>query len=179
MPLDKVLFSDHNGRMKLAVLALFALGCSASYEEQWCSTHRCEEVRTFDPAPELEAYTAANIDRLSRATGTEVLAEEAGGVPIVFQEALLTDGREDCAQTEAMTIGGPLYTQIIRLDPTPPRGCPPVNVTLLHEMIHALAPGVQHAAHGIFAKVAGGSKLDTDALVQLCSMFDCQEMVPE
>lgn len=163
----------------IPIILMHCVGClPPTAEDVFCSEHRCEDVTSFAPVPELEAYTAAGIDRLSRATGTNVLREEASGVPVVLREHLMTDGTEDCGQTLAVGYGT-LYTQIVMVDPTPPNGCPPIHVTLLHEMIHALAPGVEHAAHGIFAVRAGGSKLDDEALVQLCSEFLCQEMVPE
>lgn len=171
--------------MKLAylyipIILMHCIGClPPAPKDAFCSENRCEDATSFAPVPELEAYMTAGIDRLSRATGTGFLCEEASGVPVVFREHLTEkDGTEDCGQTIAAGHGVH-YAQIIMIDPTPPEGCSPIQVTLLHEMIHALAPGVQHATHGIFAAQAVGSKLDEEALVQLCSVFPCQEMIPE
>lgn len=147
-----------------------------------CAKYRCEaDAVEFAPESALVGLTDAALKRFRVATGRADLRIADGGVPVLFREHILTSaGEEVCALTTAVSLnGGPNYTQRIEVDPTPPPFCPSADLSILHELIHALAPDVDHAESGLFAPTIGGSHLDEPAMVQLCSGFDCQTFVPE
>ncbi len=169
----------------LFVVALFVLlmtfsGCGFQTDEEWfCSEHRCEDTTSFAAIPELDAYAAAAIVRLNKATGG-TLRQDIKGLPVFYQEHLVTDGKEDCGHTETIGLPGKRkFAQRILIDPTPPEGCPPIHVCLLHEMIHALVPELPHSDDGVFANPVSGSRLTEADLVQLCGTFYCSVFIPE
>lgn len=144
---------------------------------------------TFTAAGEgISDMLGDDLARWSAATGREIRADAAAGIPVVWQEAIpsalldpVTGERlEDCGFTEASGfLGRGLWTQSIHIDPTPPPGCPETSVTLLHELIHALAPDQSHAQHGLFASSSEHDWIDEEALSALCSEFPCEAFDPE
>jgi len=152
-----------------------------------CTKFRCdEEALVYTPAPELMAAAEDGLARFAAATGRADLSIAKGGVPIIFTEDLVDplDGHVACAITVAVYAGnGPYFTQRIEIDPTPPELCPAWNVSLMHELIHALAPHSEHSANeaSLFAPQipSGVRSIDESALLALCSEFDCHAFAPE
>lgn len=184
-------------RYSVMVWVFFVLACRGAAidpTEQMpnCSKYRCErQVVSFAPVPGLEDAVLESVLRLSAAAGRFDLRVDPTGIPVRFQEHILSTDptfvdeagnlREVCAQTYAVKMAeGPWLTQEIAVDPTPGEGCPALlELSVLHEMIHALAPAAPHAPRGLFAVVIESDHIDEPALVQLCSEFDCQAFVPE
>lgn len=157
-----------------------------------CAQFRCEpEAVAFAPEARALGITQTTLARFAAATGRADLRIEESGVPIVFRENLVSDPLdlkpdgapvERCAITTVAYIpGGPNVTQRIEIDPTPPVGCPNPWLSLLHEMIHALAPNTPHTETGLYAPVIpqGTKTIDETSLIALCSEFACQDFAPE
>lgn len=174
------------------LMAVFGIACGAAPQvPTFCDTHRCnQEETTFAPVDaRAAAVLAPELERWSKATGRD-LTVAAGGVPVVWAEDLRAPcsddpSREciDCAKTVVSGFrGGPLWTQRIELDPTPPGGCPAPEVSLLHELIHAMAPTAEHVrGDSLFATSTGVNPrpIDSAALSRLCETFDCAFFRPE
>lgn len=146
---------------------------------------------TFAAAGEgIADMLSADLARWSAATGREI-TEAQDGIPVMWQESIPSalldpvtgEHLEDCARTEVSGfLGHTLWTQEIRIDPTPPRGCPEPRVTLLHELEHALAPMAKHVAvDSLFAPSTGpvDRPIDDAALTRLCESFPCEAFAPE
>jgi hypothetical protein len=174
------------------ILALLTCCSRADAPDQVpdCSRFRCDaDAVAFAPEGALIAVTDSALKRFRAATGRDDLRIEDGGVPVLFREHILPakpeldeagNPKEVCALTTAVSLnGGRNYAQRIEIDPTPPPFCPDAGLSILHELIHALAPDVDHAERGLFAPSIGGPTIDEPAMVQLCTEFDCQEFVPE
>jgi hypothetical protein len=143
------------------------------------------EETVFTPAGEgMHDVAKAALARMGRATGREFPTDGQLGIPILWQETIIdAQGIEDCAQTIVKGFAGQkMWTQAIYLDPTPPDGCPSPETSLLHELIHALAPEAEHVeVDSLFYKSTGwqNRKIDAAALGRLCETFDCLEFRPE
>ena len=157
----------------------------------WCESHMCEtSAVTFAPEGGLRKVLDHQLSRLRDATGRTDIQISDDGVPVLFREHLLSQAPnpetgeyfEACGQTLVVGFGiKPNLTQAIYIDPTPAPGCPSWGISLLHELVHALANQVDHVPFegSLFSEVCGTPWLDVDAMVQLCSGFDCHEFVPE
>lgn len=181
----------------LLIVCLFSLGCAGAAPDPDgvpsagnCKLHRCElHVTTFAPAPELSGATLNALQRLGAATGRTDLAIDPGGVPVVYAAGLLSGNLDalghpilDCARTTIVRFdGGPGYAQKIEVDPTARPDCPDAARSVMHELIHALAPDVEHAPDpSLFAvHIRSARTYDEPALTQLCSEFDCLSFEPE
>jgi hypothetical protein len=180
------------------VLALcIDTGCVALYPEPPCpADRRCEtNVLAFESMePELDRYVEAMAIRLAKATGRKDIRVEAGGIPVRFRERLLDPEdlargveNEVCAHTvsrfirddDGQRIIGSSMVQAIYIDPTPPERCAPVNIVVLHEGMHAIAPEAEHSSRGAFHPYAEDSYIDETSLESICSFFGCQEFNPE
>lgn len=176
-----------------AALALVALlvGCGGPELDPgglppgWCRSHFCmREAIAFAPAGEgISDELAPALARYRAATGRDDLGtDNQSGIPVVWQDDLPLDanGKENCGQTVTMGLpGGHMWTQAIRIDPHPSANCPSIQETLMHELIHALAPNQSHAQHGLFARASEHDWIDDEALSALCSEFRCAAFAPE
>ncbi len=167
-----------------ALILALACGCAPAEPGDTCQTERCEVATSFAPDPELVLYTQAALTRIARATGRTDLVIHEDGLPVELDGPLMAhteDGTEvpACGVTPASKTGsGPWIAQRVAIDPEPLPGCPDLQVTVLHEIMHALAPEARHAETGIFS-VHGGGRLNDDSLTALCSEFACQAFQPE
>lgn len=182
------------GLVILTVL-LFSMGCAPAPDDHepsaaWCERNRCDrEALAFTVAGEgLHAPFLAAMGRMAAATGRQLSTDPQGGIPVVWREDTRTPptlkdptGRPACANTTASGMkGGRMYTQRIEIDPTPPPGCPGPELSLVHELIHALAPDAVHLLEpSLFSFDIERSTLDAGALVELCAHFDCNAFEPE
>jgi hypothetical protein len=179
-------------RLAVLLLVLLSSACGAAQEREGCGQFRCEpEVTAFDPAPELLLATEVELARLARATGRDDLRVSPGGVPVVLVEDIVAEhpaswnvNAEACGQTVTVTWNHRLplrsYTQEIQIDPTEPANCHGMRATLMHEMIHALAPDAAHRPDSeVFADATRSNRLDAPALEALCSQFECALFNPE
>lgn len=166
-----------------------ACGCAATADgglpPGWCRSHFCmQEAITFAPAGEgMSDELASALARYRAATGREDLgAATQSGIPVVWEDDLPLDsnGKENCGQTVTMGLpSGHMWTQAVRIDPHPSADCPSIQETLLHELIHAMAPNQSHAQHGLFARASEHDWIDEEALSALCSEFRCAAFNPE
>lgn len=192
----------------IAMLALLAHGCAAPApaeptgpSKEWCANKFCAvEATTYTAVGEgIYAILAPVLERYRVATGrADLSADPQAGIPVMWAEHLLVDdparpgeylrdgaGKEieACAQTENDGVVGVWQrTQAVRVDPTPPLGCPEPAVSLAHEIIHALAPMAKHVdVDSLFAPSTGvrWRPIDSAALERLCEGFDCYEFNPE
>lgn len=156
-----------------------------------CSKYRCErEPVRFAPEPGLLAATEQALERFRVATGRTDLAIDPAGIPVVWADELITDERDEstgeliraCGMTTAVRMKpGPFVTQRIQIDPSPGPGCPDAGLSIMHELIHALAPAVGHSTdpESLFYKNIHRRIIDESALIQLCSGFECNDFIPE
>lgn len=173
---------------------LVAFGCQPQLarvqgrpSDDWCRSHFCvlPEEMVFTAAGEgLHDMLRADLARWAAATGREIATDAQLGIPVLWRDGITgPDGEEDCAQTIVKGFTGQgMWTQVIYLDPTPPAGCPAPEVSLLHELEHALAPTAEHVeVDSLFAKSTGSQprSIDAAALSRLCETFDCLEFRPE
>ncbi len=163
----------------VAFLALLLSGCGPSESRETS----LGEPTTFSPVPELSAYTEVATVRVARATGRDDVTAEPGGIPVIFQEELLSkDGQPACGLTLGKSYPNTpdeVFDLSVLVDPTPPPGCPPVHITVLHEMIHALSPGAEHSEAGVFHAHGAGALLEETSLTALCAGFECLAFAPE
>jgi hypothetical protein len=183
----------------LACAVLFLDGCSEvqapPIPDGWCESHHCEEAVTYTATDDgmLEILNPA-LERYSDATGRALSTDPTAGIPVIWREHLEdSEGAideatglvmEDCAYTSSVgwPESGMVFAQAIYLDPTPPDGCPEPAVSLLHELIHAMAPMSKHVdSDSLFAASTGPMERDIDAtaLERLCENFDCLAFRPE
>ncbi len=180
--------------MLACAVLLLDTGCGALPDAQWsgppdgwCQSHRCDaEALVYTAAGEgIRDILEPALERWSAATGRELTTDVQAGIPVIWQEDLSDgEGIEDCANTP--TIGWPnhgeVWAQVIRLDPTPPPGCPTPAVSLLHELEHAMAPIARHVEmDSLFASSTGPDyrHIDEPALERLCETFACAAFQPE
>jgi len=169
-------------------LVSFATVLLLSVDGWGCAAHEPVPVgSTFASLePELDAYVDAMAVRLARATGRhDVAASPDGAIPVYFLDGMTSvrpdtgEVVEDCGNTLWRSQDGVFVSVEIRIDPTPAPNCPPIQVTLLHEGMHGLAPDAAHADRGVFAEAAQGSRVDMPALERVCSSFECLTMTVE
>lgn len=177
---------------------VFALACSVPDAPihdhgDWCLNHFCmTEATTFTPAGEgMYDLVKFNLERISYATGRfDLTTDPQAGIPVLWKSPILVKGKRTCALTEIsgfvfghgslQSDSSDMYTQVIYVDRDMPF-CPDNETSILHELIHALAPKRDHAKDGtsVFSAVAATDYLDEPALVQLCSEFNCLDFNPE
>jgi hypothetical protein len=158
---------------------LLAVGCGASAPESVDTV-----PPTFAPSAELFEMTEEMSTRYEAATGRSFEVSSHGFVRVELQDEIPSvskPGAFDCGQTVTSRYDGDGSIVRVRvlLDPTPPDSCSDMLTSLLHEAIHALAPDAEHAAEGLFARSAKGSKIDEPALGALCPHFGCYAFQPE
>lgn len=158
---------------KLLLLTVF-FGCAAA----------------ADPAPALPVtfwtdevtarpMLAHAVARMAEATGRDISMAE-GGIPVIFKpearDPLTGEGL--CGVTVARGNGQVLYLEISNGGD---RRCMVTEATLLHEMIHALAPGLPHTDQGtLFGPKADKTAwIDEESLGRLCESFECHAFNPE
>lgn len=149
---------------------------------------------TFAPDPELVDMVTDATARWSRASGNGAVQAADGGIPVRHVSGLVSaDGNPACSLTGWIDFhGGPMagrrVVQWIELDSNTPEfwidgqlmRCPDEMHSLMHEIVHALAPHAAHAASGLFAtRTEGNGLIDAQALAQLCSEADCLKFKPE
>lgn len=177
-------------RLLVLLAMLVGVGCSGPELDPgglppgWCRSHFCmEEAAAFAPAGEgMSDELASALARYRAATGRDDLGTDQSGIPVVWEDDLPLDsnGKENCGQTVTMGLpGGHMWTQVVRIDPHPSADCPSIQETLLHELIHAMAPNQSHAQHGLFARASEHDWIDEEALSALCSEFRCAAFNPE
>lgn len=184
--------------LTLFTVLLFSMGCSGAQDgtvgppDGWCDSHQCQDEATqYVAAGEgIGPMLERSLGRWGKATGRTDLGTSPGGIPVIWQEDLadpVVPGMFDCAYTRGVEflrngVRGRGWTQVIELDPTPPDGCPAPELSLLHELIHAMAPRTRHVmGDSLFAASTGPAMRPIDALAleALCSGFDCWSFEPE
>ena len=165
----------------LILLTALAIGCGAAPETAEPAAY--VSPTTFAPAEGLVAYTEAATVRVARATGRDDVAVEPDGIPVLVQDYLHDkDGNDACGLTVGKAYPDALdvvFDLTVLIASAPPDGCPPVHVTVLHEMIHALSPGSEHSEAGVYEAHGAGSQLEETSLEALCGGFECKTFVPE
>src|SRR4051812_33121464 len=182
----------------LILLAALATGCSSSVgglsgdpttpeysdsfikqHDGWCKSHFCMFEATVYTAIDDRMYEflSNGLARFRVATErTDLVTDVQSGIPVIWREHLMgTDAdtgepMEMCAMTDSIGyLPGRMYTQRISVDPTPPDGCPSSETSLLHELIHALAPEAEHvdSAKALFYYKTGSSDIDYSSLAVL------------
>jgi hypothetical protein len=168
------------------VLAVGLCCCSSTVDRSgpvlpagWCRSHFCDKNPVLYTAVGEGIYDelSSALARLKSATGRDDLGTDPqAGIPVSWDDTI-----DDCGQTIVM---GPsldnMYAQRILLSQAAVgKNCPEVQETLVHELIHAMAPDATHAISGIFAPSSQSDKIDSLALDKLCSQFDCDLFNPE
>lgn len=184
------------GLVILTVL-LFSMGCAPAPDDHepsaaWCERNRCDrEALAFTVAGEgLHAPFLAAMGRMAAATGRQLSTDPQGGIPVVWRADIRTQptpenptGLPSCANTIASGVpGGRMFTQRIEVNSTRLPGCPGPELSLLHELIHALAPMAEHVdVDSLFASSTGKDMrpIDAPALERLCEFFACDNFAPE
>jgi len=169
------------------LLCVDTIGCGSPMGsvDEWCKTHRCEvAVTTFAPTRRLEPQTIVALERIALATGRDDLRIEDDGLPIEHESPIMVKSERVCGLTNVAALRvkektGAWRPQRIAVEPEKLDGCPGWDVTVLHEMIHALAPNAAHAETGVFSEHATGGVLDESSLAVLCSGLDCRWFDPE
>ena len=144
------------------------------------------QPRVFSVIPELEPAFRAAAARVTAASGIE-LDLGPDGLPVVLTDnppPAPDSGLPLCAATLFELEGS---AQLIELAADPAAHgmfCADQETTLVHELIHALAPEAQHLAgdtrERVFEKAAyPGSMLEVLSLSELCSHADCTVFQPE
>lgn len=124
-------------------------------------------------------YVEAMTSRMVVATGRDDISVSSDGIPFVFQDDLIDprNGKVSCGLTFGDDDG---FVRYVAVDPTQPKGCNPINVVVLHESFHALAPQSEHVSEGLYGvRSRGKSRIDSASLSELCAHFECEAFVPE
>lgn len=161
-----------------ALLVLCACGAPAA-PMSLCDAGRCDpSPREFAPAPALEGATHQALVRLERATGLE-LTIDADGLPLAIDDRVPP---EFCGETvqhlDAFGVKAPQRIEIRRATSAE---CGSIVGSVLHELIHAIAPQSEHAATGVFSEFRAETNdlLDAASLEALCSQVPCERETPE
>lgn len=143
------------------------------------SARRQQEQLTFwTDAPALAQPLETATYRLAHATGRAV-SVEPDGVPVLsVPEPRDVGGRLTCAVTSVDSDG---HVYDIQIDDHPEGfACHSATGTLIHELMHALAPFAPHSETGLFALTANTTSwIDEASLTRLCEYFDCWAFRPE
>ena len=161
------------------VLALGAVACGAHPVRQESSGATVDSAAADD----LDSLLGSALGRLRGATGRYDLEQAPGGLPVVWADDLSDRrGRPACSLTTVERYPGTGWSPLlIQLDPTP-HFCSEALPSLLHELIHSLAPDAPHVEEPgwLFSDGVGRSTvLDEPSLLRLCEYFRCDAFSPE
>lgn len=183
----------------MASTAILCCGTQAPEHEhtEWCKSHFCmQEATVFTPVGEgMYGILKQNLQRISYATGRfDLTIDPQAGIPVMWQTPIMNPqnkSKRDCGHTEISGFvyghnrslfadSSDAYTQSVAVDQNAPF-CWEPEVSLLHELIHALAPKQHHVEtdDSLFSASAQDNYLDEPALTKLCSEFDCLLFRPE
>lgn len=153
-------------------VAMVVLSCTEP-PEPWI------EATAFTPIGEgMQETLQRDLGRISNATGRyDLIVAPESGIPVSWKTPLYNKkGEHACGNT---AVGKKSHqVQAVYISKDEPF-CPPNEVSLLHELIHALAPQADHVDDSVFSDIAHTDYLDESALLALCSYFDCLEFNPE
>jgi hypothetical protein len=156
--------------MKALFLILALTACSSEY-------HAGRVSHTFTATdPAVREELSRDLARISSATGIADLRVGADGIPVVRATDIPDT---DCDCTHVRELHGDWWTDHISLGMTRGAGCWDEETSLLHELIHALAPSADHAESGLFRASIQSDKLDSEAVAILCSHVECSGFNPE
>lgn len=185
-----------------AIMASTAILCCGAQPPShdhgdWCLNHFCMQEATVFTAVGEDMYglVKQDLERISYATGRfDLTTDPQAGIPVMWQSPIpnLRDkSKSDCGSTQVtgfvyghgdslFDASSDAYTQSIAIDRNA-KFCSAPGVSLLHELIHALAPKQSHVEtdDSLFSVVAHTDYLDEKALTKLCSEFDCLIFNPE
>lgn len=156
--------------MKALVLTLALTACSSGYD----AVHVSHTFTATDPG--IREELSRDLARISAATGITDLRVGAGGIPIMYANDIPDT---DCDCTHVRELRGNWWTDHISLRLTRGEGCWNEETSLLHELIHALAPNAEHAESGLFHTSIQSDKLGPEAVTALCSHVECSAFNPE
>ena len=153
-------------------VAMVVLSCTEP-QKQWI------EATAFTPIGEgMHETLQKDLDRISNATGRyDLIVVPESGIPVSWKTPLYNKKGEHACGNTVTKSHRTLDVYISKDEPF----CPPNEVSLLHELIHALAPQADHVStdDSVFSNIAHTDYLDEPALLALCSHFDCLEFNPE
>lgn len=161
--------------MLACALLLLDTGCSASESESGDVVLLANTFTTEDPVVREELER--NLARISEATGIVGLSVGDDGIPVARVADF--DADHNCDVTRVSHVGSDWRTNRISLGPVRGPGCWDEETSLLHELIHALAPSAEHAQSGLFAGAIQDDKLDAEAVTILCAHVECSVFNPE